>query len=112
LENSDFGPLDLFRISDFEFRFFGRRSGGGRFESTGICSPIWSSPNGEEDRWFVGSAFLARKFEAENATTDFRMVLDDSDINAVLVAVGHHPHSSFDAVTSAREDRTILLNQE
>ncbi len=38
---------------------------------------------------------LARKHRAENAVTDYRMILDDPEVNAVLIAVGHHLHARF-----------------
>jgi hypothetical protein len=66
--------LDLFRVSDFEFRIsdFGLLEGdqvAADLIRRWICLPSSSSLS-EKDRWFVGSAFLARKFGAKNATMD------------------------------------------
>ncbi len=36
---------------------------------------------------------VAKKFGAEKATTDYRVVLADPDVRAVLIAVGHHLHA-------------------
>lgn len=38
---------------------------------------------------------LARKHRGEHAVTDYRMILDDPEVNAVLIAVGHHLHARF-----------------
>ena len=37
----------------------------------------------------------AQKFGAEQATTDYRQILDDPKVNAVFVVVGHHLHARF-----------------
>ena len=36
---------------------------------------------------------LAKKFGAENATTDYQHILRDTEVNAVLIAVGHNLHA-------------------
>jgi len=38
---------------------------------------------------------LASKFGIENAVTDYRTILDDEQVNAVLIAVGHNLHAKF-----------------
>ncbi|NLX15209.1 MAG: Gfo/Idh/MocA family oxidoreductase [Phycisphaerales bacterium] len=38
---------------------------------------------------------LARKHGGEHAVTDYRIILDDPEVNAVLIAVGHHLHARF-----------------
>ena len=37
----------------------------------------------------------ARKFGIENASTDHRQLLDDSDVNTVFIITGHHTHARF-----------------
>ncbi|MDY0093666.1 MAG: bi-domain-containing oxidoreductase [Candidatus Vecturithrix sp.] len=43
----------------------------------------------------MAAAHAARKFGAEKAVSDYRLVLDNPDIQAVFVLVGHHLHSRF-----------------
>lgn len=38
---------------------------------------------------------LARKYGAAAATTDYKQVLADPAVNAVLIAVGHSLHARF-----------------
>jgi predicted dehydrogenase len=38
---------------------------------------------------------LARKFGADTATTDYKQILADPKVNAVLIAVGHNLHARF-----------------
>jgi len=37
----------------------------------------------------------ARKYDGEQAVTDYRMILDDPEVNAVFITVGHHLHARF-----------------
>ena len=37
----------------------------------------------------------AKKFEIENALTDYRQILDDNEIDAVFIVTGHHTHARF-----------------
>ena len=37
----------------------------------------------------------ASKFGVEKATTDYKVILDDPDVSAVFVVVGHHLHARF-----------------
>ncbi len=37
----------------------------------------------------------AKKFEFENAVTDYRQILDDGDVNAVFVVTGHSSHAAL-----------------
>ena len=37
----------------------------------------------------------ARKYGGEKAITDYRMILDDPEVNAVFITVGHHLHARF-----------------
>ena len=37
----------------------------------------------------------AKKFEIENALTDYRQILDDDEIDAVFIVTGHHTHAKF-----------------
>ena len=39
--------------------------------------------------------YAAKKFKTEQATTDYRKILDDPEVNAVFVVVGHHLHARF-----------------
>jgi predicted dehydrogenase/threonine dehydrogenase-like Zn-dependent dehydrogenase len=41
----------------------------------------------------ASAAHLARKFRGEIATTDYSILLEDSEVNAVIIAVGHHLHA-------------------
>jgi len=43
----------------------------------------------------VAAAHAANKFQAEKAISDHRLILDDPDIRAVFVLVGHHLHARF-----------------
>ncbi|MFW6163355.1 MAG: Gfo/Idh/MocA family oxidoreductase, partial [Planctomycetota bacterium] len=43
----------------------------------------------------AAATHLAGKFGAERAVTDYREVLDDADVNAVLIAVQHNLHARF-----------------
>lgn len=43
----------------------------------------------------AASFHAARKFNVEEAVTDYKMILDDPIINAVFVVVGHHLHARF-----------------
>jgi len=43
----------------------------------------------------VAAAHAARKFKAGTAVSDYRQILDDQSIQAVLVLVGHHLHARF-----------------
>ena len=43
----------------------------------------------------AAAAHAARKFGAEKAVSDYRLILDDPNIQSVIVLVGHHLHSRF-----------------
>lgn len=43
----------------------------------------------------VGGKHLATKYHAGQAVTDHQMILDDPQVTAVLIAVGHHLHAQF-----------------
>lgn len=43
----------------------------------------------------VAAAHAARKFGADKAVSDYELILDDPDIQAVFVLVGHHLHARF-----------------
>jgi predicted dehydrogenase/threonine dehydrogenase-like Zn-dependent dehydrogenase len=50
------------------------------------------------------AAHLARQHGAEQAVTDHRIVFDDPEVSAVLLAVGHHLHARFvvDALSAGK----------
>ena len=39
--------------------------------------------------------YAAKKFEIENALTDYRQILDDEEIDAVFLVTSHHTHTRF-----------------
>ncbi len=43
----------------------------------------------------VAATHLARKYHAENAVTDYHLILHDGEIQGVLIAVGHHLHAQL-----------------
>lgn len=43
----------------------------------------------------TAAAHAARKFGIEQVSTDYRAVLDDKEISAVFILVGHHLHARF-----------------
>lgn len=43
----------------------------------------------------AAAAYLARKFGAQNAITDYQTMLADPEVNAVFIAVGHQLHARF-----------------
>lgn len=43
----------------------------------------------------IAAAHAARKFGVEKALSDYRLILDDLEIQAVFIAVGHHLHAGF-----------------
>ena len=43
----------------------------------------------------AAARYAAKKFKAEQATTDYRKILEDPEVNAVFVVVGHHLHARF-----------------
>jgi predicted dehydrogenase/threonine dehydrogenase-like Zn-dependent dehydrogenase len=43
----------------------------------------------------VAARHLAAKYKAENAVTDYRLILQDPEVNAVFIAVGHDLHARF-----------------
>ncbi len=43
----------------------------------------------------AAAQYLGKKYGVENAVTDYKLILDDPDINAVITAVGHNLHARF-----------------
>jgi predicted dehydrogenase len=43
----------------------------------------------------IAAAHAARKFGAERVVSDYRLLLEDTEIQAVFVLVGHHLHAQF-----------------
>ncbi len=59
----------------------------------------------------------AKKFGAEKALTDYRILLEDPEINAVFITVGHHLHASFviEALQAGKHvfvEKPLALNEE
>lgn len=60
---------------------------------------------------------MVSKFGAGQATTDYRQILDDADVNGVLIAVGHSLHAKFvcealDAGKHAFVEKPLAMNVE
>ncbi len=72
--------------------------GAGNF-SRGILLPALSKTSARiayvADLDAAAARYAARKFKAQHATTDYRQILDDREVNAVFVVVGHHLHARF-----------------
>ncbi len=49
----------------------------------------------------AAATHLAKTFNAEQAITDYKQILDDSNVDAVLIAVGHSLHARFVCETLA-----------
>jgi len=43
----------------------------------------------------AAAAHLARKFGADSAVSDYKLILADRDVSAVIIAVGHNLHARF-----------------
>ncbi len=61
--------------------------------------------------------YAAKKFKAEQATTDYRKILDDPQVNAVFVVVGHHLHARFvcEALEAGKHvftEKPLALNED
>ena len=60
---------------------------------------------------------LANKFQIEQAVTDYRAMLDDERVNAVMIAVGHNLHAKFvcEALTAGKHtfvEKPLAMNVE
>jgi len=60
---------------------------------------------------------VARKWGAEQAGTDYRLILDDPEINTVFIAVGHHLHARFvcESLKAGKHvfvEKPLALNEE
>lgn len=60
---------------------------------------------------------LAKKAKAENATSDYRVMLDDPEINTVIITTRHNLHASMvmealDAGKSVFVEKPLCLNEE
>jgi len=65
----------------------------------------------------VSGAHAARKFGFENATNDYREILNDSEINTVFIATRHDLHASMviealDASKNVHIEKPLCLNRE
>ncbi|MFC1634948.1 bi-domain-containing oxidoreductase [Planctomycetota bacterium] len=72
--------------------------GAGNF-SRGVLLPALSKTSARiayiADLEAAAARHAAKKFEAEQATTDYRIILEDPQVNAVFIVVGHHLHARF-----------------
>jgi len=72
--------------------------GAGNF-SRGVLLPALSKTSARiayvADLNAASAHYAAKKFNAEQATTDYCKILDDPEVNAVFIVVGHHLHASF-----------------
>ncbi|MBN1999852.1 bi-domain-containing oxidoreductase [candidate division KSB1 bacterium] len=62
------------------------------------------------------AAYLAKKYGAENATTDKTLVLEDKDVSAVIIAAGHQVHARMvtDALKAGKNvfvEKPLAMNQ-
>ena len=60
---------------------------------------------------------VAKKFGAEQAVTDYKLMLDDTEVNAVFVVVGHHLHARFvcEALQASKHvfvEKPLCLNRD
>ncbi len=65
----------------------------------------------------VAAQDAARKFSASMATTDYRAMLDDPEVQAVFILVGHHLHARFicEALEAGKHvfvEKPLALNAE
>ena len=65
----------------------------------------------------VAAQDAARKFNAVTATTDYRLMLDDPEVQAVFILVGHHLHARFicEALEAGKHvfvEKPLALNAE
>lgn len=59
----------------------------------------------------------ARKYGGEQAVTDYRLVLDDPEVNTVFITVGHHLHARFvieslQAGKNTFVEKPLAMNEE
>ena len=60
---------------------------------------------------------LAKKYGAENAVTDYKLILEDPDVNAVLIAVPHNLHARLlcEAVEAGKHvfvEKPLAMNED
>ena len=93
--------------------------GAGQF-SRGILLPALARTSARvayvADLDAAAARFAAAKFKAEQATTDYRRILDDPEVNAVFVVVQHHLHARFvqEALESGKHvfvEKPLALNE-
>jgi predicted dehydrogenase/NADPH:quinone reductase-like Zn-dependent oxidoreductase len=58
----------------------------------------------------AAAAHLARKFGIEKATSDYKVVLADPEVNAVILAVGHNLHARF-LVEALKAGKHVLVEK-
>lgn len=62
-------------------------------------------------------AHAARKFGAENAVTDYRLLLNDAEVNAIFIVTGHHTHARLarEALEAGKHvfvEKPLCLNEQ
>ena len=65
----------------------------------------------------TSAAYVARKFGCENAVSDYRLVLDDEEVNAVAIATQHDLHARLvcEALEAGKHvfvEKPLCLNRE
>ena len=58
----------------------------------------------------AGAREGARKYGGEQAVTDYRMILDDPEVNTVFITVGHHLHACF-VIESLRAGKNTFVEK-
>jgi len=72
--------------------------GAGGF-ANGVLLPLLSKTKARlmciADLNAAAAGYAAKKFTADQAATDYKIILDDTRINVVFIVVGHHLHARF-----------------
>lgn len=94
--------------------------GAGNF-SKGILLPALSKASAQivyiADLNSAAAHYAANKFRANQATTDYRIILEDPNVTTVFIAVGHHLHARFvcealDAGKHVFVEKPLAMNKD